>query len=82
MSCGRILADFQWWTFCGETDMGQTMPALCVECDPPLGYLLSGATALEVTDADARRKAVFERWEAAGFVGDLNDYTAQQSESG
>ncbi len=32
MPCGRRLADDQWWTFCGETDMGQTLPALCVEC--------------------------------------------------
>ena len=30
--CGRKLADGQWWTYCGETDMGQTSPALCTEC--------------------------------------------------
>ena len=30
--CGRRLAAGQYWTFCGETDMGQTMPALCTEC--------------------------------------------------
>ena len=32
MSCNKPLAAGQWWNFCGETDMGQTMPALCIEC--------------------------------------------------
>ena len=31
--CGRKLADGQWYHFCGETDMGQTSPALCTRCD-------------------------------------------------
>lgn len=39
MSCGKQLAPKQWWNFCGETDMGQTMPALCEECEPG-GYIL------------------------------------------
>lgn len=30
--CRRQLAPGQWWSFCGETDMGQTLPALCREC--------------------------------------------------
>ena len=30
--CRRKLAAGQWWGFCGETDMGQTMPVLCTEC--------------------------------------------------
>ena len=30
--CGKQLAKGQWWGFCGETDMGQTLPALCTEC--------------------------------------------------
>ena len=30
--CGKRLAEGQFWTFCGETDMGQTAPALCTEC--------------------------------------------------
>lgn len=30
--CKRRLADGQWWHFCGETDMGQTLPVLCTEC--------------------------------------------------
>lgn len=30
--CGRQLAPGRWWGWCGETDMGQTAPALCVEC--------------------------------------------------
>ena len=32
MACGKPLAAGQWWGFCGETDMGQTAPALCTEC--------------------------------------------------
>ncbi len=32
MTCGRKLADGQYWHFCGETDMGQSWPVLCVEC--------------------------------------------------
>jgi hypothetical protein len=30
--CQRPLAPYQWWAWCGETDMGQTAPALCTEC--------------------------------------------------
>jgi hypothetical protein len=30
--CRRALADGQWWKFCGETDMGQSLQALCIEC--------------------------------------------------
>lgn len=30
--CGRRLADNQYWHYCGESDMGQTSPVLCVEC--------------------------------------------------
>lgn len=30
--CGASLAACQWWKFCGETDMGQTLPALCTSC--------------------------------------------------
>lgn len=30
--CGKKLKKGQWWSFCGETDMGQTLPALCTEC--------------------------------------------------
>ena len=30
--CGKRLAQGQWWAFCGETDMGQTLPALCTDC--------------------------------------------------
>lgn len=30
--CLRRLKDGQWWRYCGETDMGQTEPALCSEC--------------------------------------------------
>ena len=30
--CGFKLAAGQHWAFCGETDMGQTAPALCTVC--------------------------------------------------
>lgn len=30
--CRAKLAPGQHWTFCGETDMGQTEPALCERC--------------------------------------------------
>jgi hypothetical protein len=30
--CKAKLAAGQWWSFCGETDMGQTAPALCTKC--------------------------------------------------
>ena len=30
--CGARLAPGQYWGFCGETDMGQTLPALCKQC--------------------------------------------------
>jgi hypothetical protein len=30
--CKRRLKGGQWWTFCGESDMGQTNPALCTHC--------------------------------------------------
>lgn len=32
MSCGKLLKEGHWWHFCGETDMGQTMPVQCTEC--------------------------------------------------
>lgn len=35
MTCGRPLKAGQWWHFCGETDMGQTAPALCTNCGGP-----------------------------------------------
>ena len=30
--CNAPLADGQYFSFCGETDMGQTAPALCTKC--------------------------------------------------
>lgn len=33
--CRRRLAKGQHWAFCGETDMGQSLPALCTECGGP-----------------------------------------------
>lgn len=30
--CKKRLAPGQYWGYCGETDMGQSAPALCTEC--------------------------------------------------
>lgn len=30
--CEAPLEAGQWWGFCGQTDMGQSLPALCTEC--------------------------------------------------
>lgn len=32
--CNAKLAPGQYWSFCGETDMGQTLPVLCERCTP------------------------------------------------
>lgn len=37
--CGARLAPGQHWAFCGETDMGQTAPALCTNCGGPFNPL-------------------------------------------
>lgn len=39
--CKRPLAKGQWWGYCGETDMGQTKPALCTSCGGT--YRLAGS---------------------------------------
>lgn len=31
MGCRKAIKD-SWWNFCGETDMGQTLPVLCKGC--------------------------------------------------
>ena len=48
--CMKPLAPGQWWGFCGETDMGQTLPALCTECGG--NYKLKQ----ETTDESSKRK--------------------------
>ena len=73
MSCGKKLAPGLWWNFCGETDMGQTEPALCADCAPN-GYPLAGAAPADVDAYIGRRNAAFVRWQGAGYVGDLFDY--------
>lgn len=73
-TCGRTLAPSQWWVRCGETDMGQTMPVQCVECEPKYGYLLAGATPLEIDAQDRKRATAMERYKSAGFVGSIEDY--------
>lgn len=32
MYCSKPLAKGQYWNFCGETDMGQTVPVKCTHC--------------------------------------------------
>lgn len=34
--CRRTLAPGQYWGYCGETDMGHTLPVLCTECGGPM----------------------------------------------
>lgn len=43
-TCGKPLAPGNWWGYCGETDMGQTAPIQCNECDP-----IDGLPLLEKT---------------------------------
>jgi hypothetical protein len=50
MACKRKLATGQWWGFCGETDMGQTLPVLCTECGGE--YILDGTPDQEKLVAD------------------------------
>lgn len=45
--CNTSLAPGQWWHFCGETDMGQTLPALCTHC---------GGEYIRADDPDASAK--------------------------
>lgn len=48
--CRQPLAEGQWWNFCGETDMGQTAPALCTECG---GVYEREEEAMTISDARA-----------------------------
>ena len=73
-TCGRKLAPGQWWSYCGETDMGQTAPVQCVECEPRYGYLLDGASASDVDAQNRKRDAAMERYKEAGYIGNLEDY--------
>ena len=45
--CRASLAEGQWWNFCGETDMGQTLPVLCTKC---------GGDMVRADDPDATQK--------------------------
>lgn len=56
--CGRILAPGQWWHFCGETDMGQTLPVLCTYCGGD--YIPKKETFMSKQDA-YKRKQQLER---------------------
>ena len=69
MSCGKILKEGQWWHFCGETDMGQTAPALCEECEPGGFKLASPEIQAEHQRKKAERMAELEKERGAGTVG-------------
>lgn len=77
VGCTRLLADGQWWNYCGESDMGQTTPVLCTVCSGKYGFIILDETKdqrAEVLGANTRRKEAGDRWEAAGYVGCLDDY--------
>lgn len=52
--CGRRLAGGQFFTFCGEMDMGQTDPALCTECGGELKPDPSAQPARKDSDTHGR----------------------------
>lgn len=52
MNCGRNLAPGQYWTFCGETDMGQSAPVQCELCE---------VGGLKLPDQRDREKARYAR---------------------
>lgn len=65
--CGRALAKGQWWNFCGETDMGQSMPALCTEC--------GGDEKLEIPHRyRGRENQLRYEWEKAGTTLSLESW--------
>lgn len=74
MICGSRLADGQWWGYCGQTDMGQTVAVQCIKCEPKYGYLLKGASREEIEEQNKKREMAFQKYKEAGFAGDLKDY--------
>jgi DNA-directed RNA polymerase subunit RPC12/RpoP len=62
MTCGKLLAPGQWWHFCGETDMGQTLPVKCTACGGE--YKLDSP---EVQAEDAPMTECKHRWEGIDF---------------
>ena len=66
--CNATLTPGQWWRFCGETDMGQTLPALCTEC---------GGSYIRADDPDAEAK-VAEANKATKCVNKVLGCTAQE----
>lgn len=69
MSCGKILKEGQWWHFCGETDMGQTPPALCEECEPGGFKLASPEIQAEHQRKKAEHMAQLEKERGTGMAG-------------
>lgn len=74
MSCGKLLKEGQWWHFCGETDMGQTPPALCTECGGRF-ELASPEIQAEHQRKKAERMVELERERGNGIGGYL--YTGE-----
>jgi hypothetical protein len=64
--CGHKLADDQWWKFCGETDMGQTAPALCEKCEKG-GFKLKEPVVEESTPDNYREMYLKVRDELAAL---------------
>lgn len=56
--------------------MGQTTPALCTNCDEKHGFVLQEVPGEKkaVEKANKARLDALDRWKAAGYVGDLDDY--------
>lgn len=73
-TCGKALAGGQWWKWCGETDMGQTIPVQCIECEPKYGLLLEGASDQEVEAQAKKIKEASNRYKASGYQGNLSDH--------
>lgn len=70
MTCNKLLKEGQWWHFCGEADMGQTMPVQCTEC--------GGEYELASPEKQAEHQAAKARAKAEPSVeGFFNLYTGE-----
>lgn len=60
--CRTKLAPDQWWSFCGETDMGQTAPALCTACGGEYIRADDGSKTMMDPRADVAGQRVIEAY--------------------
>lgn len=62
MTCKKSLAPGQWWGFCGETDMGQTLPVQCTACGGV--WILKDTPDAErlVIELNAKHKREHDKW--------------------